>query len=135
MNYVQSNTKTGAFQVASASDLTGKEGYLVKMTDASGTPKVDVPAAQTDFAQYVVANVLSSTLVEVIPLTAGTQVRLSVSGTAIVSGSKLVGYGGTAAGLAFPWASGAAFISAVAEESAGTALGFVKARPVLSYYT
>ena len=135
MNYVQSNTKTGAFQVASASDLTGKEGYLVKMTDASGTPKVDVPAAQTDFAQYVVVNVLSSALVEVLPLTDGSQVRLVASGTAFVSGSKLVGFGGTAAGMAFPWASGPAFISAVAEESAGTALGYVKSRPVLSYFT
>lgn len=136
MNYVQSNTKRGPFQIASATDMTGKEGYLVKILDASGTPKATLPAAVTDVAAYVITNVISTSVVEIMPLEPGVSVRLVANGTTLLAGDKVVGYASGKEGLASEYTgSGAAFISAIAEETGGTDLQYVKCRPVLTYWT
>lgn len=54
MEVTQSNAITGRLQKKSASDLTGKEGHLVKLVDATGLASVDLPAANTDCVQFVV---------------------------------------------------------------------------------
>ena len=133
MNYTQSNTKRGPFTVATATDLTGKEGYLVKMTDASNVLTAALPAAATDVAMYLVVNVISSTLAEVQPLCSEVEARIVAGCTTLVSGDFVIAYGGTAAGQAFEWASGAAFIVGIAEETAGTAGQYVRVRPILAF--
>lgn len=53
LNGGQGNTKQGAIVLPGYSDLTGKENYLWKIVNDSGTTKFDVPSAVTDLALFV----------------------------------------------------------------------------------
>lgn len=136
MNNTQSNTRTGAITVTTASGaFTGKEGYLCKLTNASGVLNAALPAAATDAACFVITNVLSLTEAEITPLQSGTEVRVVVGAgsSAIVPGSRIVGFGGTADGQALNWAAGAAFLVGIAEEAYEASGQYLLIRPILGY--
>lgn len=135
MNQTQSNTKEGAIVLLAGDDLTGKEGYIVQVLNASGTPKVYLPDAVTDAALYVVSEGAAADAdVEIIPLTPGRNFRAVANSTTIVAGDKLVAFASGKAGLLTEHTAGDAFIVGIAEESGGTANQEVLFRPVLSYW-
>lgn len=134
---LQSNTKRGPIVVVAGDDLTGKEGYLVKLGSNSGVPSAYLPAALTDLATYVVAEGGSAGKnVTLIPLEPGMQFRVVTNSTTFVAGDKIVAYASGKAGLATEYAgTGAAFIVAVAEETGDTAGQYLLCRALLSYWT
>ena len=78
----QSNTRVGDIRVLAGEDLTGMAGRLVKMTHDTGVPEVKLPAANTDYAVYVVVETgVDAALVSVRPVEAGRNVRVAVKGT------------------------------------------------------
>ena len=63
-------------------DLTGMAGRLVKMTHDTGVPEVKLPAANTDYAVYVmIEGGVDAALVSVRPVEAGRNVRVALKGT------------------------------------------------------
>jgi len=56
LNPTQSNTKRGDINLLAKSDLTGKEGYLARIVNDAAVAKFDLPAAQSDYAVYVIAS-------------------------------------------------------------------------------
>ena len=78
----QSNTRVGDIRVLAGEALTGKEGYLVRLTHDAGVPEVKLPAALTDYGLYVVTEgAADAALVSVRPIEAGRNVRLKLKGT------------------------------------------------------
>ena len=77
----QSTTRVGSVRVLAGEALTGKEGYLVKMTHDTGVPEVKLPAAITDHGLYVVIEGgADAALVSVMPIEAGRNARLKLKG-------------------------------------------------------
>jgi hypothetical protein len=134
---IQSNTKRGPIVVAAGDDLSGKEGYLVKLGNDGGTAKAYLPTAVTDEVLYVVGEgAAAGSNVTLIPLESGMQVRIVSNSTTFVPGDKVVGYASQKAGLATEYSgSGAAFIVGIAEEVGDTAGQYLLVRPVLSHLT
>ena len=137
MYAIQSNTKRGPLVVAAGDDLTGKEGYLVKLGNNAGVVSAYLPTAVTDIANYVVAEgAAPGSPVTLLPLEPGQQVRVVSGASTFVPGDKVVGYAASAAGLASEYTgSGAAFIVGIAEEVGDTVGQYLLIRPVLSYQT
>ena len=147
MNYSQTNTRTGPIQVQTNFDPTSLVGTAVKISATIGAPvpggaatiSVAVPNAVTDYCPFIITNAISwnSTtsigVCEVTPVAALTEARIVVGSTAVTQGDLLVCYGNTVAGQAFTWASGAAFIIGIAEESSGGSGGQVLFRPLPHY--
>jgi hypothetical protein len=133
----QSNTKVGPIVVTAGDNLTGKEGYLVKIVNSGGVAKAYLPAALTDVAAYLVLEGgAAGADVALQPLTPERQVRVVANSTTLVAGDKVVGYASGHEGKATEYAgSGAAFIVGVAEEVGDTAGQLVLIRPLLSYWT
>jgi hypothetical protein len=78
----QTNTRVGDIRVAAGEDLTGKEGFLVKMTHDSSVREVLLPAANGDYALYVVIDGAADTEnVSLRPIEAGRNVRVKLDGT------------------------------------------------------
>jgi hypothetical protein len=78
----QSNTRAGSIPVLAGEDLTGKEGYLVRMTHDTGVPEVKLPAAITDITPYVVGEGAADTaLASVTPIVPERNTRLKLKGT------------------------------------------------------
>jgi len=78
----QTNTRVGDVRVLAGEALTGKEGYLVKLTHDSGVPEVLLPAANDDYALYVVIEGAADTeRVSLRPIEAGRNVRVKLDGT------------------------------------------------------
>ena len=78
----QSNTRVGDVRVAAGEDLTGKEGFLAKMTHDSGVPEVLLPGSGVDYALYVVIEGAADTEnVSVRPIEAGRNIRVKLDGT------------------------------------------------------
>jgi len=78
----QSNTRVGDIRVAAGEDLTGKEGFLVKMTHDSSVPEVLLPTASGDYALYVVIEGAADTEnVSLRPIEAGRNSRVKLDGT------------------------------------------------------
>ena len=130
----QSNTRTGDIRVRAGEALTGKEGYLTKMTHDTGVAEVKLPAAITDYALYVVKEGgADAALVSVQPIEANRNVRLKLKGTCN-PGDVLVlaAIAGSDAGMvrALPVAGGTYRGLAVAEE-AGVDGQLVLARPAM----
>lgn len=129
-----SNTQEGAIVVVAGDALTGKEGYLVKVSNSSGTPKAYLPSAATDAAMYLVLEgAAAGSNVTLLPLSSGRNVRVVAKSTSIVAGDKIVGYASSAEGMATEYASGDAFIVGIAEETGDTEGQEVLIRPVLSW--
>jgi len=77
----QSNTRVGDIRVKAGGDLTGKNGFLAKMTDVFG-PAVDLVKFAGERPLYVVIEgVATSQLASVRPLEPNRNVRLVLSGT------------------------------------------------------
>ena len=130
----QSNTKVGDLRVLAGETLTGKEGYLVKMTHDTGVAEVKLPAAITDYAVYaVIEGGADAARVSVRPIQADRNVRMKLKGTCNL-GDVLVlaAIAGSDAGMvrALPTANGTYRGLAIAEE-AGVDGQRVLARPAM----
>ncbi len=78
----QSNTRVGDFRVLAGESLTGMEGRLVKLTHDTGVPEVQLPAANSDYALYVLLEgAADAALCSVRPIEAGRTVRVTLKGT------------------------------------------------------
>lgn len=78
----QSNTQQGDIVINAGIDLTGKEGYLVKLADQGSQPEVLLPTDEADVCQYIVTEGGAlDTDVTVRPLRDGDQVRVKANGT------------------------------------------------------
>ena len=131
----QTNTRVGDIRVAAGEDLTGKEGLLVKMTHDSGVPELKLPAANTDYALYVVIEGVADTVTaSVRPLEAGRNLRLRLDGTCNPGDVLVLADVGTAADIGkvrtLPAAAGTYRALAIAEE-AGVDEQLVLARPAM----
>jgi len=77
----QTNTRVGDFRVLAGADLTGMEDRLVVMGQDTGVAEVALPAANSDFALYVLTEGgLDGELVAVRPLQPDRNVRLALKG-------------------------------------------------------
>ena len=117
----QSDVRVGSFRVLAGEDLTGKEGFLVKLAHDTGVPEVKLPAAIADYALYVVINDgADAEPVDVMPLEAGVNVRVPLKGTCNPGDVLVLADTGTAADKgklrALPAAGGTYRGLAVAEE-------------------
>jgi len=117
----QSDVRVGSFRVLAGEDLTGKEGFLVKLAHDTGVPEVKLPAAIADYALYVVINDgADAEPVDVMPLEAGVNVRVPLKGTCNPGDVLVLADTGTAADKgkvrALPSAGGTYRGLAVAEE-------------------
>lgn len=131
---ILSNTKKGAFQIVAGDALAGKEGYLVKISNAIGVAKAYLPAAATDAVLYLVLEgAAAGSLATLMPLSSVRNFRAVAKSTTIVAGDKLVAYASGAEGMLTEYASGDAFIVGVAEEVGDTEGQEVLFRPVLSW--
>ena len=131
----QTNTRVGDIRVAAGEDLTGKEGLLVKMTHDSGVPELKLPAANTDYALYVVIEGVADTVTaSVRPLEAGRNLRLRLNGTCNPGDVLVLADVGTAADIGkvrtLPAAAGTYRALAIAEE-AGVDEQLVLCRPAM----
>ena len=78
----QSNTRVGDMPVLAGEDLTGMEGRLVVVTHDSGVAEVKLPAANTDYALYVLLeDGADAASVNVRPIDAGRNIRVRLDGT------------------------------------------------------
>ncbi|MBT3286882.1 MAG: hypothetical protein HN904_05690 [Victivallales bacterium] len=85
----QSNTQFGPVQVIAGDALTGLEGYLVFVTNASGTAKAYLPNAVTDEALYVVLEgAAAGSYASLQPLANAQQARAELNGTVAI-GARL----------------------------------------------
>ncbi len=82
LNPQQTSIKNGDVHFASNFDSTGKENFLTKLATVSTVPTIELPAAATDTAFYVIMNgdVAASGIDVEVPNT-GDQVRLKAYGT------------------------------------------------------
>jgi hypothetical protein len=73
----QSNTKPGPLSLATAADLTGKEGYLAELTSSGA----NLPNAVADIAVYLIDDAPTTTQATLIPLSPDRNVRIKAKGT------------------------------------------------------
>ena len=116
-------------------DLTDKEGYLVVLTHDDGVPEVKLPADNGDFALYaVIDGGEDAGNVDVQPLEAGANVRLTLTGTCNPGDVLVLADTATAADKgkvrALPTAAGTYRGLAIAEET-GVDGQYVLCRPAL----
>jgi len=132
----QSNTQEGAIVVPANADLTGKEGYLCKITNDSGVAKAALPAAATDISNYVILEGAEADADCVIaPLTPGRNVRVVAKSTTLVPGDKVIGYASGSEGMLTEYSSGAAFVAGICEEVGDTEDQLVLIRPLCAVLT
>ena len=83
MNTNQSNTKHhGSFPLAAASDLTGKEGRLLKVANSSGVAVVDLDnSLTTPGALLLIGGDVAGQPVDVLPLGEVSQFRATLKDT------------------------------------------------------
>ena len=130
----QSNTQTGQIVLPANEELTGKEGLLVKIVNASNVAKFALPDAVTEFALFVLTDGdAAGKSVAAMPLSPDRNVRIRISGTC-VPGDVLVlaAINGTLDGMVkkLPTAGGTYRGIAIAEE-VGVDLQLIKARPAM----
>ena len=78
----QSNTRVGDFRVLAGESLVGMEDRLVKLAHDTGVPEVLLPAANSDYALYVLLEGgADAALVSVRPIEVGRTVRAPLKGT------------------------------------------------------
>lgn len=118
LNPKQSNTKPGAISLQASVDLTGKENYLLKIVNSSGTPKFALPTAVTDVAPYICMSGDSTTgdLTAAECPSTGENCRIKLTGTC-VPGDRLA-LSSTYGTLYAPAASaGSILVEYIAEEA------------------
>ena len=131
----QSNTRVGDFRVLAGESLTGMEGRLVKLTHDTGVPEVLLPAANSDYALYVLLEgAADAVLVSVRPVEPTRTVRVRLKGTCNPGDVLVLADVGTAADKgkvrALPAAAGTYRGLALAEE-VGVDGQLVLARPAM----
>ncbi|MCX6998252.1 MAG: hypothetical protein NTV49_14505 [Kiritimatiellaeota bacterium] len=131
----QSNTRVGDIRVLAGEALTGMEGRLVKMTHDTGVAEMKLPAANADYALFVVIEGgADEALVSVRPIQANRNVRLALKGTCNPGDVLVLADVGTSGDKgkvrALPTAGGTYRGLAMAEE-AGVDGQFVLARPAM----
>ncbi len=131
----QSNTRVGDFRVLAGENLVGMEGRLVKMTHDTGVPEVKLPAANDDYALYVLLEGgADGALVAVRPTEISRTVRVTLKGTCNPGDVLVLADIGTAADKgkvrALPTSVGTYRGLAIAEE-VGVDGQLVLARPAL----
>ncbi len=78
----QSNTRSGDIRVLAGEDLTGMEGRLVKLGHDTGVAEVALPAANSDYAVFVlIEGAADAKLVSVRPVQSDRNVRVVLKGT------------------------------------------------------
>jgi len=78
----QSNTREGDLEFLAGEDLTGKEGYVVKIHSVDGEPRMKVPTIANDRAVFVlVKGAVEGDWVTVRPMDGSRNVRLRLKGT------------------------------------------------------
>jgi hypothetical protein len=78
----QTNIKHGDFQVLAGEDLTGKEDCLVKLTHDTGIGEVKLPAANSDYALYLlIEGAADAAHVSVRPIEPARTVRIKLKST------------------------------------------------------
>jgi len=130
----QSNTQAGQIVLPANENLTGKEGLLVAIVNASTVAKFALPDAVTDLALFVLTDGdAAGEKVAALPLSPDRNVRLKLNGTC-VPGDVLVlaDIDGTHDGMVkvLPAVGGTYRGLAIAEE-VGADGQLVKARPAL----
>lgn len=130
-----SNTKRGPIRVLASEDLTGLEGRLVKLTNASGVLKAALPAAVSDYALFLlVEGGAEGEPVALSPLEPGAQVRVRLNGTCDPAAVLVLADPGTSADKGkvrtLPTAGGTYRGLLIAEE-AGVDEQLVLARPAM----
>jgi len=133
----QTNTQAGQIVLPANENLTGKEGLLVAIVNASAVAKFALPDAVTDLALFVLTDGdTAGENVAALPLSPDRNVRLKLSGTC-VPGDVLVlaDIDGTHDGMVkvLPAVGGTYRGLAIAEE-VGADGQLVKARPALIGY-
>ena len=137
---IQSNTVEGRLAFTADADLTGKEGYLVKLTTGTdGKAEVTLPTDVADPAIFVIVDVPDASYtagnkVYVQPLTPGKNVRCIAAGT-ITAGDKVI-LSGTFGKVATATGAGSDTYTVVgyAEEDA-TAGGYVRVGRCIGSFT
>jgi len=77
----QSNTREGDLEFLAGEDLTGKEGYVVKIHSVNGEPRMKVPTMANDRAVFVLLEGgAEGELVSVRPMDGHRNVRLRLKG-------------------------------------------------------
>ena len=130
----QTNTQAGQIVLLANEDLTGKEGLLVAIVNASAVAKFALPSAVSDLALFVLTDGdAAGEKVAALPLSPDRNVRVRLSGTC-VPGDVLVPaeIDGTKDGMVkvLPGVAGTYRGIALAEES-GVDGQLVKARPAM----
>ena len=130
----QTNTQAGQIVLPANENLTGKEGLLVAIVNASAVAKFALPDAVSDLALFVLTDGdAAGEKVAALPLSPDRNVRIRLSGTC-VPGDVLVpaDIDGTKDGMVkvLPVAAGTYRGIAIAEES-GVDGQLVKARPAM----
>ena len=94
----QSNTRQGDFPVVAAEDLTGKEDRLVELINSSGTPAVQLPNANSDYALYLlIEGAVAGKNAIVRPLALDRNIRVPLKGTCNPGDTLVLADVGTAA--------------------------------------
>jgi hypothetical protein len=122
MTPTQSNTQAGLLKFIANADLTGKEGYLAKLVDATGTAKIDL-AGDGEFAQFVITEgAASGESVEVMPLDPSRNIRV-IAGASIAAGTKVAS---SATGKLAAATTGEHVIGILEEDVVDTQLGRIR---------
>jgi len=132
MDYQQSNTQAGPKDFIANADLTGKEGYLAKVVNSSGTPKAALPGAAADHTPFAIGQgAASGEKAKLLPIEPNQNIRLRLNGTCN-PGEQLVRAdetgGDTGKVIKLPAASGTYTAVGIAEE-AGVDEQLVLVRP------
>jgi hypothetical protein len=94
----QSNTREGDLQFVAGEDLTGKEGFVVKIHSVDGEPRMKVPTLANDRALYVLVEAgKEGELVSVRPMDGRRNVRLRLKGATSPGNVLVLADPGTAA--------------------------------------
>ena len=118
-NATQTNTQEGDLVFLANEDLTGCEGYLLKLVNDAGVTKVALPDAITDMCPFVLIEAGDEDEnVIVRPLQPNRNVRLKLYGTCNPGDILIPNADGTHDGMAYvkPDATSACHIAAVAEQ-------------------
>ena len=131
----QSNTRAGDIRVLAGEGLSGLEGRLVKLTHDGGVAEVTLPAANGDYALYVlVEGGADAALVSVRPVQADRNVRVALKGTCNPGDALVLADTATAGDRgkvrALPSAAGTYRVLGIAEE-AGVDGQLVLVRPAM----
>lgn len=115
---MQTNIRVGPIVVDSFEDLTGKEGFLVKLVNLGGKPAAALPALDTDAALFVLDDVAENGKATLLPLSPDRNVRVRLQGTCNPGDRLCLGLGDHAGKVrAVPVEEGAYTVRGIAEET------------------